>query len=104
MRLPLVAAFATLVSLPACSSSHTAATTAETDAAVDVACSKPASTTYDCTYAAPEAGACEATDAFSPQAVGCVATLPSCDPNAPQTVEKCLCTVFVDAAAWKCPY
>jgi hypothetical protein len=94
MRLALVLAVATLASLYACSSSRAGAPP----------CTKPATTTYDCTYASPEAGACEGTDALAPQPVGCVATLPECSPEAPQIAQMCLCTVVVDAAQWKCPY
>ncbi len=96
MRLLVVAAAVlALVPVAACSSNHASSST----------CSKPSSTTYDCTYAAPEAGACEATDAFAPQAVGCVATLPSCSPEAAQIAQMCVCTNYLDAGPqWKCPY
>jgi hypothetical protein len=94
MRFVVTAAAAMLLVVPACSSNHGNSST----------CDKPSSTTYDCTYALPEAGACEATDAFAPQSVGCVATLPACSPEAPQTAEKYVCTDYLDAGAqWK-PY
>jgi hypothetical protein len=90
----LVAAAAMILLVPACSSNHANSST----------CEKPSTTTYDCDSAVPEAGACEATDAFAPHSVGCVATLPTCSPEAPQLAQMCLCTIFVDAAQWKCPY
>jgi hypothetical protein len=90
----LVAAAAMLPLVPACSSNHANPST----------CDKPSTTTYDCMDAVPEAGACEATDAFAPQAIGCVATLPMCSPQAPQIAQKYVCTDYLDAGAqWK-PY
>jgi hypothetical protein len=93
MRLAFASTVAMIASLSACSSSHDGASS----------CTKPASTTYDCTYAT-DAGACEGTDAFAPQPIGCVATLPECAPTSPQVAQMCLCTVVVDAAQWKCGY
>jgi hypothetical protein len=74
-------------------------------------CNHPATTTYACSPMPPSEGACEggppqAGDA-GPAAsypLGCVATLPSCNPLYGGEAMTCSCTPLGMTAMWVCPF
>jgi hypothetical protein len=87
---------------------------ASTDGSLDGAndtCNHPATTTYACSPMPPNEGACEG---GPPQAgdagpavsypLGCVATLPSCNPLYGGEAMTCSCTPLGMTAMWVCPF